>query len=249
MPIFVIMNILPYFLTILLFGCLNGCAQPIDPSPPLFDPMNPDSLTSTPLLPTFLALGDSYTIGERVEEEDRWPNQLAVQLNQLGYGGYAPQIIARTGWTTNELMEAIAEAALKDTFPLVSLLIGVNNQYRGYPFAQYETEFPALLQTAIDFAGGDSSRIFVVSIPDYGVTTFGQTGDPDKIATELDAYNAFAKQLCESRNIRFFDITPLSREALNRPELIAPDGLHPSGLMYQQWVQLMIPGIREMLGK
>ncbi|MEM7659843.1 MAG: SGNH/GDSL hydrolase family protein [Bacteroidota bacterium] len=237
------MNILPYFLPILLLGCLNGC------TPPPEMPNTPPPPPSAPA--TYLALGDSYTIGESVAESERWPAQLATQLQDSGIEGYDPRIVAKTGWTTKELMDAIEAEQVTDTFGLVSLLIGVNNQFRRYSFETYEAEFPMLLETAIGFAGGDTSRVFVVSIPDYGVTPFGQSQSvpPETVAEELDKYNSFAKQHSASLGIPFIDITPISREALDRPELIATDRLHPSGLMYREWVEVIYPVVKEMLGE
>jgi lysophospholipase L1-like esterase len=194
----------------------------------------------------YLALGDSYTIGERVSESERWPVQLG---DSLAKGGDTLQttIIARTGWTTSELIAGIVQANLSDTFEIVSLLIGVNNQYRRQPLAQYETEFEELLQTAIGFAGGRSDKVFVLSIPDYGVTPFAANRDPERIGREIDAFNAAHQAICGREGVRWFDITGISREAKEDPGLIAPDGLHPSGEMYRRWVQLILPEIREML--
>lgn len=189
---------------------------------------------------TYLALGDSYTIGESVEEALRWPVQLVGQLNRNGFHYAEPQIIARTGWTTDELKEAIGNTETREEYDMVSLLIGVNNQYRGYDFDQYETEFVGLLEQAISFAGGDASKVFVVSIPDYGVTPFGRRGNPEKIARELDQYNTYALAQAEERGVRFYNITPISREAADNEGLIASDNLHPSGEMYTRWVEEVI---------
>ncbi len=189
---------------------------------------------------TYLALGDSYTIGESVEETLRWPVQLVDQLSRNGLAYAAPQIIARTGWTTDELKEAIGNTETQETYDMVSLLIGVNNQYRGYDFSQYESEFVALLEQAIGLAGGDVNKVFVVSIPDYGVTPFGRRGNPEKIAKELDQYNAYAQVQANERGVRFYNITPISREAADNEALIASDNLHPSGEMYTRWVEEVI---------
>ncbi len=187
---------------------------------------------------TFLALGDSYTIGEAVQVSQRWPVQLVDRLGEKGIIVERPKIIAVTGWTTNELQEGIEKEAVEGTFSMVSLLIGVNNQYRGYPIDQYEKEFTELLDQAIQFAAGESANVFVVSIPDYGVTPFAKEKglDPDKIASELDQYNAMAKAIAEKRGVAFTDITPGSRLAAKDPSLVASDGLHPSGKMYSEWV-------------
>ena len=196
---------------------------------------------------TYLALGDSYTIGESVDEKERWPVILTEALKAKGLNLAPPKIIAKTGWTTNELQEAITKENLQETFNLVSLLIGVNNQYRGYSFAQYEKEFVELLEQAIAFAGKDSTKVFVVSIPDYGVTPFAAESDTAKIAKELDAYNAYARTICQEKNIPFFDITPLSRKAKEDVALVAADNLHPSGKMYAQWVELFADEVEKLL--
>ncbi|MCU0448229.1 MAG: SGNH/GDSL hydrolase family protein [Bernardetiaceae bacterium] len=195
----------------------------------------------------YLALGDSYTIGEAVAEDERYPVQLAARLAQRGILVAAPQIIARTGWTTDELAAAIAQANPPTDFDLVSLLIGVNNQYRGYPLANYEREFEQLLQTAVAHAGGRATRVFVVSIPDYGVTPFAADRDPAKIGRELDQFNAANRAVADRYGVRYFDITPISRQAAQQPGLVASDGLHPSGQMYQAWAELMAPAVAVLL--
>ncbi len=188
---------------------------------------------------SFLALGDSYTIGEAVEENERWPIQLKAVLEKRGVALEPVKIIATTGWTTDELQKGIEKAKIDgQTYDLVSLLIGVNNQYRGYPIAQYQKEFKELLVQAIQFAGGDVSSVFVISIPDYGVTPFAKEKDPEKIARELDEYNAIANKIASDLGVAFFDITSGSKKAKEDLELIAKDGLHPSGKMYADWVNL-----------
>ncbi|WP_424964236.1 SGNH/GDSL hydrolase family protein [Ekhidna sp.] len=185
----------------------------------------------------FLALGDSYTIGEAVNVDERWPVQLAHKLREDSIK-VDPVIVATTGWTTDELISGIAGANLEGPYDYVSLLIGVNNQYRGYPVDQYEKEFKKLLNQAIEFAGGNPYNVMVISIPDYGMTPFAKKKilDEEKIATELDNYNAIAEKISKLRDVKFFDITPISREAKEDPSLIASDGLHPSGKMYEMWV-------------
>lgn len=209
---------------------------------------DPD-VDTDPQKKTYLALGDSYTIGESVAESEGWPVVLVKKLNENGYSFMPPEIIARTGWTTHELQTAIAPKEVETEFDLVSLLIGVNNQYRGQDVEIYEKEFAELLETAIDFAGGDPQKVFVVSIPDYGVTPFGQRGDPEDIAREIDDYNQIAKQITEDANVRYFNITPISRTAAEDHALVAYDGLHPSGKMYLQWSEIIFPGVEEMLGE
>ena len=186
----------------------------------------------------YLALGDSYTIGEAVSETERWPVQLMHRLAENGVIVEAPRIIATTGWTTNELQQAINVQEPSSDNDMVSLLIGVNNQYRGYDIQQYEREFWELLDQAISFAYGNPSNVFVVSIPDYGVTPFAKNRnlDSEKIASELDNYNQIAQRIASSREVQFFDITEWSRNAANDESLIASDGLHPSGKMYENWV-------------
>jgi lysophospholipase L1-like esterase len=182
----------------------------------------------------YLALGDSYTIGESVSEAERWPNQLVKKLEKQGTVYDKPLIIATTGWRTDNLSNAITIAKLKPEYDLVSLLIGVNNQYQHKPIAQYETEFEALLNTAIQLAKGKKENVFVVSIPDYGFTPFGLK-DKERISKELDAFNAVNKKITDQYKIRYVNITDISRGALDDPSLVAPDGLHPSGKMYGQW--------------
>ena len=190
----------------------------------------------------FLALGDSYTIGQSVPVNERWPEQLSDSLNNRGILTDTLTIIATTGWRTDNLLNAIRNQGLENrNYNLVSLLIGVNNQYQGRPFSQYVTEFPALLDSAIRYAGGDKSHVFVVSIPDYAFTPFGQqSSNPAQISEEIDQYNAYSKQVADSLDITYFDITPISRLGLQNPSYVANDGLHPSGIQYTEWVKLML---------
>ena len=198
------------------------------------------ALGATP--PRYLALGDSYTIGESVPEVQRWPVQLAASL-QID----APTIVARTGWTTDELDDAINHAKLKPPYDLVSLLIGVNNQYRGRPLAEYEHQFETLLRRAIGFAGGKPGRVFVVAIPDWGVTPFAHGRDGAKIARELDAFNAAAQKICAKHGVAFVDIAPIYRERGREAAMLSGDGLHPSGAMYALWAAQALPTVAEML--
>lgn len=197
----------------------------------------------------YLALGDSYTIGEAVAESERWPHQLVDRLNSDGYEIGIPKIIATTGWTTDELQKAIAEENPSKDYDLVSLLIGVNNQYRGYPIEQYKNEFEALLNQAIEFANGNAKRVFVVSIPDYGVTPFAAEKDPPKIARELDEYNAIAQSFCKDLGVVFVNITDVSKQAADDAALNAEDNLHPSGKMYGLWTDLVYPEVKKLLEK
>jgi lysophospholipase L1-like esterase len=193
-----------------------------------------------------LALGDSYTIGEAVTAAERWPAVLARRLRQAGVEVGEPRIVAVTGWTTDELAQGMDAAALQPAHDLVSLQIGVNNQYRGRGLDEYAQQFGALLERAIALAGGDAGRVVVVSIPDWGVTRFAreQGRDPARIARELDDFNACARELAMGRGARFVDITPISRR---HPELVAADGLHPSAEQYALWVEAIAPVAREAL--
>jgi lysophospholipase L1-like esterase len=193
----------------------------------------------------FLALGDSYTIGESVPEEARFPNQLARALRQRGVEVGDPQIIARTGWTTDELSAAIDAANPQGPYPLVTLLIGVNNQYRGRSADEYRTQFTALLQRAIGFAGGNAAHVIVVSIPDWGVTPFAEGRDRGKVGREIDAFNAINRDEAARAGARYVDITPVSRRSDSA--LIASDGLHPSAEMYRAWVDLILPEAEKAL--
>ncbi len=192
----------------------------------------------------FLALGDSYTIGESVEPDDRWPMQLARLLLGDDIDVAEPEIIARTGWTTDELSAGIAKANPQGPYDLVSLLIGVNNQYRGRDAEEYRAQFIALLQRALDFAAGRPERVLVLSIPDWGVTPFAQGRDRNKIAAEIDHFNSIACAVSEQRGVPFIDVTTVSRLAASDPTLIASDGLHPSGKMYGEWARLVLPAAR-----
>lgn len=198
----------------------------------------------------YLALGDSYTIGESVEPEGRWPMQLVAALRADGVVIDDPRIIARTGWTTDELSSAIdAAAPLGDDYGLVTLLIGVNNQYRGRTVDEYAREFAVLLERAIGFAGRRADRVVVLAIPDWGVTPFAARNGRDTAATarELDAYNAAAAKLCAQRGVAFVDIAPVSRERGAEPAMLADDGLHPSAAMYAEWARLAQPVVRRLL--
>lgn len=185
----------------------------------------------------YLALGDSYTIGESVAPADRFPHQLAREL-----GLSEPQIIAKTGWTTDELNAAIDAANPQGPFDLVTLLIGVNNQYRGRDAEQYRAEFAALLRRAITFAGGDAKNVVVVSIPDWGVTPFAEGRDRADIATQIDRYNAINREETVRAGARYVDITPVSRGS--DPALVADDKLHPSAKQYTEWMKLILPEAR-----
>lgn len=188
----------------------------------------------------YLALGDSYTIGERVAPAETFPHQIAREL-QLG----APEVIARTGWTTDELSAAIDAADPKSDYDLVTLLIGVNNQYRGRDAEEYRREFAALLQRAIGFAGGDARSVVVVSIPDWGVTPFAEGRDRAQIASEIDRYNSINREEALRVGARYVDITAVSRRGT--AAFVTDDGLHPSAAQYREWVKLILPEARAAL--
>jgi lysophospholipase L1-like esterase len=208
----------------------------------------PTTLNPTPASErSYLALGDSYTIGESVPESERWSVQLAALLRQEGIPLNKPDIIARTGWTTAELAEAIRDSGNRKTYSMVSLLIGVNNQYRGQSAEIYRTEFTDLLKTATSFAGGNPEKVFVLSIPDWGVTPFAAGRDRQKIAEEIDAFNAIAREECRKLGIAYVDITLLSRRAADDLSLVASDQLHCSGKMYRQWAAQALPVVKNLL--
>mgnify|MGYP001810097717 FL=1 len=188
----------------------------------------------------YLALGDSYTIGEAVAEDLRWPVQLVARLNRREFHFDPPEIIATTGWTTDELaaaMDAKYPVGTRADFDLVSLLIGVNNQYRGRALDEYREQFAALLERALALAGDDPQRVLLLAIPDWGVTPFGAKSGRDtaQIARELDAFNAAAAGIAQARNVRFVDTSAVSRE--HGAEWVAEDGLHPSGALYAAWAE------------
>ncbi|MGH8038231.1 MAG: SGNH/GDSL hydrolase family protein [Stenotrophomonas sp.] len=197
----------------------------------------------------YLALGDSYTIGEGVAPAERWPVQLATALQEAGHVVAEPQIIATTGWTTDELDAGIDAAAPRGPFGLVSLLIGVNDQYRGRSVDDYRPRFTALLQRAIGFAGKQPRHVLVLSIPDWGVTPYARDNhrDPVQIARELDAYNAAAQAICAEHGVAFVDITAISRTRGAEPAMLVDDGLHPSGAMYTEWTRRALPVARTLL--
>lgn len=188
----------------------------------------------------FLALGDSYTIGESVSESERWPSQLAKLLER---DDIQPEvtIVARTGWTTDELWQGIQDTEIEPPYDLVSLLIGVNNQYRGYDIDQYREQFSFLLNKAIEYAGGNPDRVLVLSTPDWGVMPFAAGHDREKIAKEISAFNAVNREESEKAGVHYVDVMPGSRQAMNDSALIASDGLHPSGRMYSEWARLAYP--------
>jgi lysophospholipase L1-like esterase len=207
------------------------------------------SPTGKPTELRYLALGDSYTIGEGVPESGRWPMQLANALRADGIPMADPKIIAQTGWTTGELDAAIDAVHPLAEYDLVSLLIGVNNQYRGLGVDEYREQFAGLLERAAGFAQGRRERVLVLSIPDWGVTPFArrELRSAARIADEIDACNRAAQEACVQRGIVFIDITAVSRARGAEPRMLVEDGLHPSSTMYAEWTRLALPWVRTLL--
>ncbi|HEV7490984.1 MAG TPA: SGNH/GDSL hydrolase family protein [Rhodanobacteraceae bacterium] len=197
----------------------------------------------------FLALGDSYTIGEGVAPEDRWPAQLARRLRTEGIAIGDPQIVATTGWSTDELSTAMDKASMSPPYALVTLLIGVNNQYRGRNLSNYRKEFSALLARAIALAGEHAENVVVVSIPDWGVTGFARKEgrDAHRIAIDIDAFNATAREIAHDRGSAFVDVTLLSRTAGDDPAMLVADRLHPSAAQYSKWTDAILVAARQVL--
>ena len=198
----------------------------------------------------YLALGDSYTFGEGVEPALRWPVQLARMLRDGGVELDEPRILAKTGWTTEELAVAVAAEQPLGTFDFVTLGIGVNDQYRGHTANEYRAQLAPLLDTAVALAGGRTERLMMLSIPDWGATRFArqERRDVTAIAREIDGFNDIARDMCESRRIAFVDITPVSRDDSDSDAMLADDGLHPSGAMYARWVDAALPVAHRLLG-
>lgn len=220
---------------------LLACTQRTTESDMIVNP-NADASTYS-----FLSLGDSYTIGESVSANYRWSVQLAGMLRKDGEDVGDPDIIARTGWTTAELQDAIKATGNQKTYNLVSLLIGVNNQYRGQSQDQYRIEFRELLQTATKFAGGKTAHIFVLSIPDWGVSPYAAGQNKAKIGQEIDQFNSIAKDECQKVSIAYIDITPLSRSATGDDSQFASDGLHYSGKQMKRWAEKALPVAKALL--
>jgi acyl-CoA thioesterase-1 len=217
---------------LILAGCgSNETTQPVP------------STTSLKLL----ALGDSYTIGQGVVQSQSWPFQLAAALRTDSHSVAQPTIVAETGWTTSDLLQAIAETNLDPPYDIVTLLIGVNDQFQGFDQENYTPGFVALLERAISFAESDTGRVIIISIPDYTVTPFGQANSPAGSTEALNGFNTVNRETATNRGVYYVDITPISRQALDDPELIASDDLHPSGKMYAQWVQELLPVVRLIL--
>jgi lysophospholipase L1-like esterase len=220
------------------------------PAPALTNMTTDTTKTSSDTLQSYLALGDSYTIGEAVEPAESYPYILVQGLNQQHYNfSYPPTVIATTGWTTDNLINAIAKSGLTGKkHDLVTLLIGVNDQFQNLSQDNYRIKFQQVLNTAISFAGGNKDHVFVLSIPDYGVTPFAN-GDDAIIGPLIDQFNAINQSITENSGVNYLDITAISRQAATDPTLIALDGLHPSGKMYSLWIDQLLPLVKAKVAK
>jgi len=220
----------------LFFSCNKKTVAPTVSVPPTLTPAK-----------TYLALGDSYTIGQSVAANERFPAQTVSLLKQQGINLNDPVYIAQTGWTTANLQSAIANQNPPSTFDVVSLLIGVNDQYQGMDTSGYALRFTQLLEKAIQLAGGKKSNVFVLSIPDYSATPFVAPVNKSKVSMEINWFNAINKRITESYNVNYTDITPSTREAATNTALVANDNLHPSGLEYKKWADMLAPKMRTVL--
>ena len=198
---------------------------------------------------TYLALGDSYTIGEQVPNNGNFPNQVVEKLRNIGITIAEPVIIAQTGWTTDELLTSIREHNLQETFSFVTLLIGVNNQYRNRTIENYRDEFTQLLNIALSFAKGITTHVIVVSIPDWGVTPFAEGRNQEQIAKEIDNYNTTCKEIALAANCHFVEITESTRKNGISPDYLANDGLHPSAKEYSIWADKIVKIVEEEFRK
>lgn len=185
---------------------------------------------------SYLALGDSYTIGESVPTMENFPYQLADSISKRGKAYESPVIIARTGWRTDQLIEAIESANLKKEYDLVTLLIGVNNEFQGRSLSEYERDFTVLCKKSIELAGNKKKRVVVISIPDYGYTPYGKANQK-RISERIDLFNASNKRISDSLELKYVNVTDISRKGLNEPDMVADDGLHPGAKMYALWVK------------
>jgi len=223
------------FPVILIFSCAKKESYPLQMT------------NQTNMTHSYLALGDSYTIGQSVLPSENFPNQTAQLLNQQNYDFKSPEILAKTGWTTDELQNNINNHTFNPPYDFVTLLIGVNNQYRGRAVENYKPEFENLLKQAIQFAGGKADHVIILSIPDWGVTPFADGRDRAQIAKEIDDYNLANKTISENYKVQYIDITPGTREATNDLSLVASDGLHPSAKEYKRWAEKVFAVIKQHL--
>jgi acyl-CoA thioesterase-1 len=192
---------------------------------------------------SYLALGDSYTIGESVPTTANFPYQLADSISKSGKAYASPVIIARTGWRTDQLIDAIESAHLENKYDLVTLLIGVNNEFQGRSIGEYENDFKLLCKKSIELAGNKKKRVIVLSIPDYGFTPYGKANQPG-ISERIDLFNASNKRIADSLGLKYVNVTEISRRGLKEPDLVAEDGLHPSMKMYALWVKEILKKLK-----
>lgn len=240
-------------LSIFLLSC---SAEQSDSGNTSVPPTTTPPATEVPTTPisksiNYLALGDSYTIGQSVCETCRYPEQLKTSLKSIyPETAFSLKVIATTGWTTTDLISGINTQNPDSNYDLVTLLIGVNNQYQHLNFSVYEKEFPQLLNKAIALAKGDNKNVIVLSIPDYAYTPFTKNYTDEnrmKISNELNHYNSFAESYCITKNVAFISITDITRQGLNNPSLVASDGLHPSETAYKMFVERMLPKVKMVL--
>lgn len=228
--------------SLLILYIITGCKKPDDINSTVHMEQRKDTAGKR-----YLALGDSYTIGQSVLEEERFPFLTVSLLRQQQIAMQNPEYIATTGWTTADLQTAINDKEPLGIYDVVSLLIGVNDQYRGMDTAGYRIRFTQLLQKAIQFTGNQPSHVFVLSIPDYSATPFVAAADKTKVSRKIDQFNAINKQITLSQHITYIDITPLTKAAANDPSLLASDGLHYSGKEHWLWAQQLAPLIKSVL--
>lgn len=242
-------QIVTIILSIFLLSCSSETdSAPVTTTPPVVIPPTTQPPVASSV--NYLALGDSYTIGQSVCATCRFPEQLKTSLSAMFSSSVSLKIIATTGWTTSNLISAIDSQKPESNYDLVTLLIGVNNQYQHRDFSVYEKEFPELVTKAIMLAKGDRKNVVVISIPDYAYTPYGKNiaGDQSaKISAEINKYNAFAENYCNNNQVAFVSITDITREGLNSPNLVASDGLHPSEIAYKMFVDKMMPKVKTAL--
>lgn len=234
--LFIMLGIIP------LVSCVKKTGQTVI-RPSSTSPATTD--TSKPI--RYLALGDSYTIGQSVNEEDRFPVQLSRRMRDNGFPLSDPKIIAVTGWTSSDLLMAVNQAGLSNDYDLITLCIGVNNQYQGWPIEPYKADLTKILQKCLSLTNNRNTRIVVLSIPDYSVTPFARYSDTMSISRDIDRFNQAYRQVAEQFSVPFINITDISRLARDRPEYIASDGLHFSGKMYALWLDPLCDALRNLL--
>lgn len=240
-------QIVTVILSIFLLSCsTNESNSENAVTPPVTNPGNPISKSVN-----YLALGDSYTIGQSVCETCRFPEQLKTSLKTLyPETGFSLKVIAATGWTTSNLISAVNKQNPDSNYDLVTLLIGVNNQYQHIDFSVYKKEFPQLLNKAIELAKGDKKNVIVISIPDYAYTPFASNySDANRmnVSNEINQYNTFAENICINKEVTFVSITDITRQGLSNKNLVASDGLHPSETAYKMFVERMLPKVKVAL--